>query len=288
MWGRLRRFVGRRPARTAGVVLVAVLVLGGAVIASPAGASFLGFRNPAKNEPTPPRLSGPGSPCTPSGGDQWAACNRILLASTNRAQADERLPGIALPSNFLGLTRPQQLFVWVDLLRISHGVPPLVGLSPSLDAAASEALAQGREPAFQQRYGPVQVALDPTTHGDEWSAFEGEGSSMPMASGFVFMLMYQDGWGGPSFGPFGATMNTACRSPHAAGCWRDRDNLLGMSTGVGCTTCVAGAAERPGLGGSYALLLVHPVAPATSLAFTWDADVLPYLPPGYERVHVPS
>lgn len=264
-------------------------------MASPARGPTSRFGNPHSNLTTPAGLSGAGSPCTPSGGDHWGACNNILLAAINAAQSGEHLRGFTLPSNFLRLNPAEQLFVWVNLERVSRGVPPLVGLSPYLSASASNALKKGQAPPFQKAYGPVRVGVELTevspgsyTESYEWSAFEGGGSAMPMAGGLVFALMYQDGWGGPSFGPFGKTMNYACKSPKAAGCWVDRDNLLGLSTGTSCSDCIAGAGWTGTGLHAYSLLLVRPVQFPTPLNFTWDADVLPHLPPGYERVRAPA
>jgi hypothetical protein len=223
----------------------------------------------------------------PAGGDRWADCNDILLAAVNSAQAAEHLRGFTLPANFLSLSGAQQLFVWVNLERISRGVPPLVGLSPYLSAAVASGLRHGRGATFEKAYGPIGVAVGTKTFSYEWSAFEGGGSDMPMAAGLVFALMYQDGWAGPSHGPFGATMNNACTSPTSAGCWSDRDDLLGLTTGTNCADCIAGAAEAPIFFTSFGLLVVHPVEFPTPLNFTWDADVVPHLPAGYERVLAP-
>ncbi len=153
---------------------------------------------------------------------------------------------------------------------------------------------KGQAPRFHTAYGPLGVAVklteispDRWSESYQWSAFDGGGSSTPMAGGFVFALMYQDGWGGPSFGPFGRAMNCSCTGPRAPGCWSDRDNLLGLSTGTSCSDCVAGAGTaEAGLHG-YALLVVRPAEFPTPLNFTWDADVLPHVVPGYERVRAP-
>ena len=95
------------------------------------------------------------SPCLPHY-DDFAfngspACNDLLLASINEAQAGERLPGFTLPSNFAKLTVPQQMFVLVNLERISRGVPPLVGLSPYLGPPAQSRGPRSTRPHFQAR-----------------------------------------------------------------------------------------------------------------------------------------
>jgi hypothetical protein len=265
------------------VLVLAIGLLAG--VGSAVGAVELSspFGNPHANLPPPSAASGAGSPCTPSGGNRWAACNAIMLRAINAAQVKEHERAFTLPANFLQLSAPEQLFVWVNLERISRGVPPLVGLSRVLDLAAAKGVNGG--PRFQTSYGPLGVAVNQQTGQYAWSAFAGGGSSMPMAAGFVFELMYDDGWGGAGHGPFGATLNNDCNSPHGAGCWKDRDELLGSTTGVACRDCVAGAAGgRSSFGGSFALMIVQPTRTPVALDFTWNSDVLPHLPAGYEHV----
>ncbi len=106
------------------------------------------------------------SPCLPHYDDfafnGSTACNDLLLASINEAQVGEHLPGFTLPSNFADLTVTQQMFVLVNLERISRGVPPLVGLSPYLGPPAETAARDAEDPAFQRAYGRVQVWYPPT------------------------------------------------------------------------------------------------------------------------------
>jgi hypothetical protein len=239
--------------------------------------------NPTVNRPTPADVYGAGSPCVPAGGDRWVACNRIFLAAINAAQVSEHRRGFTLPSNFLTLSSAQQMFVWVNLERISRGVPPLVGLSPYLSEATTRAAKTGTYVRFQSSYGPVKVAVSPQTGNYAWSTSQAAGSGMAMAAGAVFGWMYQDGWGGAG-GAFGGTSNGSCTSPKAAGCWRDRDDLLGLATGLACKDCIAGAASAPVFFTTWSLLLVRPAHFPAPINFTWDTGVLPYLPPGYERV----
>jgi hypothetical protein len=224
------------------------------------------------------------SPCLPHYNDfafnGSPACNDLLLASINEAQAAEHLRGFTLPSNFTLLTVPQQMFVLVDLERISRGVPPLVGLSPSLGPPAQAAAREAEDPTFQPVYGQVKVwyprAGGMYAFGGAWSG------NQVNALAAMFGWMYDDGWGGK-----GTTRNIACNGPTATGCWGHRDELLGEYTGTTCTDCIAGGgyaspAER-NWAESYVLLLVRPVQFPTPLVFTWDGNVLPNLPQGWER-----
>jgi hypothetical protein len=224
------------------------------------------------------------SPCLPHY-DEFAfngstACNDLLLASINEAQIAEHLPGFTLPSNFADLNVPQQMFVLVNLERVSRGVPPLVGLSPYLGPPAETAARDAEDPTFQRAYGRVQVWYPP---GGGLYAFGGAWSGNQVnALAAMFGWMYDDGWGGN-----GATRNIACGRAGETPCWGHRDELLGEYTGTACTECIAGAgyaspAERNWTE-SYVLLLVRPVQFPTPLVFTWNGNVLPNLPQGWEH-----
>ena len=159
-----------------------------------------------------------------------------------------------------------------------------MGLSAYLNAEAVAAALHGRDPTFQTAYGPVQVWLPP---GGGQYAFGGSwAGNSPNAASATFSWFYDDGWGGRT-----ATWNFACTSRTAPGCWGHRDELLGEGAGTACTDCVAGAGYvSPSVNNwreSYAFLLVRPVRFPTPLAFTWDSGVVPYLPPGWERVKAP-
>ncbi len=102
----------------------------------------------------------------------------------------------------------------------------------------------------------------------------------------LFGWLYDDGWGGSK-----ATWNFDCTSPTAGGCWGHRDELLGEWAGTRCTDCIAGAGYAspagPNWKESYDFLLVRPAQFPTPLVFTWDSDVVPYLPAGWEAVRAP-
>jgi hypothetical protein len=224
------------------------------------------------------------SPCLPHYDDfafnGSSPCTDLLLASINEAQGAEHLNGFTLPSNFAELTVPEQMFVLVNLERISRGVPPLVGLSPYLGPPAETAARDAQDPTFKPVYGRVQVWYPPSGgmygFGGAWSG------NQVNALAAMFGWMYDDGWAGK-----GATKNIACGGPTSSGCWGHRDELLGEYTGTMCSDCIAGGGyASPAANNwaeSYVLLLVHPVQFPTPLEFTWDSNVLPNLPQGWER-----
>jgi hypothetical protein len=284
--------------RAAGAVLI---VLGTSSISTgPTAAAPNPLANPTTNWPLPPLANSTGnctyaehgrmscqSPCYPNGVLQYnssRSCTALLLAAVNQAQAAEHLAAFALPSDYFRLSATRQLFELVNLARISLGVPPLVGLSPYLSAAATQAADQAEDPSFRTSYGPVEVWLPP---GGGMYAFGGAwaGDSVnPVAA--LFGWLYDDGWGGSK-----ATWNFDCTSPTASGCWGHRDELLGEWAGTRCTDCIAGAGyASPAARNwkeSYDFLLVRPAQFPTPLVFTWDGDVIPYLPAGWEAVPAP-
>jgi hypothetical protein len=281
------------------VVTITMTSLGvtwtGSLVAS---ASTRGLANPPANRAEPALAASTGncntagnrcqSPCYPTGAfvyNSSRACTDILLTGINQAQAAEHLPGFVLPSNYFSLSATRQMFVLVNLERISRGVPPLVGLSPYLSATATTAAGQSADPPFQASYGPVQVWAPPSgnyAYGGAW------GGGSVNAADVVFGWFYGDGFGNgwPTF--------TGCARPNGPMCWWHREELLGVkgfSGGTACTDCVAGAgyASLPGSSGeSYTFLIIRPVQFPTALAFSWDGGVLGSLPAGWERVAAPA
>jgi hypothetical protein len=282
----------RQSAVLSVLVVCALLVSAGHAVAAPSP-----LANPQANRPMPPLANSTGlctygqggglscqSPCYPTGALQYNSshgCTDLLLAAINQAQAAQHLKGFTLPSNYFRLNATRQLFVLVNLARISLGVPPIVGLSPYLSAASTAAARQAEDPSFQSSYGPVQVWLPPT--GGTYAIGGAWAGDAVNAAAALFGWFYDDGWGGSK-----ATWNFDCTSPVASGCWGHRDELLGEWAGTGCTDCVAGAGYASPAAGdwkeSYDFLLVRPVQFPTPLTFTWDGDVIPYLPPGWETV----
>lgn len=274
-------------------ILAAALALFAA--ATPAAAGTNPLANPPSNITPPPYLLNTGpcttvagvttcpSPCAPDGTFGYNAstgCLALGVSALDLGRSAEHLVAVHLPSNFSRLSVSEQLFVVVNLERIARRVPPLVGLAPALDASAQAAAVAGTDPPPKPSYGAIAVALTPSHYlalGGTW------GEGLPNAAAMVFAWVYDDGWGGA-----GRTSNVACTSASAAGCWGHRDELLGKYSGTTCVDCLAGsgyvAKAADGATPSYAFLIVQPTKAVTALSFSWNADVLPYLPPGPERV----
>lgn len=287
--------------RVRGAVLAALIVATSvsAMGATAASAARNPLKNPAANQPMPTLADSTGdcsfgpaggvtckSPCYPNGQIKYngsKACTKLLLAAINKAQASEHLRGFTLPSNYFRLSVASQVFVLVNLIRISLGIPPILGLSSALNAQAVSAASKAEDPVFKTSYGPVQVWYPPSggryAFGGAWA-----GDSVNAAAA-IFGWFYDDGWGGKN-----NTWNFECTSPTSSGCWGHRDELLGEWAGTNCAQCVAGSGYvSPAARNwreSYDFLVVRPTHPVP-LTFTWDRNVLPYLPAGWERVHAP-
>ncbi|BBH16411.1 hypothetical protein Back2_06980 [Nocardioides baekrokdamisoli] len=65
-----------------------------------------------------------------------ASCLHAAVADFNIARHKEGLGPIVLPTNFVHLSVPKQLFVLINIERIDRHLPPFNGLSSALNAAA--------------------------------------------------------------------------------------------------------------------------------------------------------
>ena len=272
---------------------LAIFVLGAAgLVATPAVATagtgqviYVALVNPSANiTPNPNFLSG-GS-CTGSVGSvtcsnpcvnaqlTWAgsndnlACSNYVLQSINNARASLGETALTLPSNWMSLTSPQQLFVIADMERVVAGYPPYLGLNDALSAEAQTAANNNADPGLAPGF---DVGNNP------WSAtgFDGAWAGTDNVLMADYFWMYDDGWGGSTT----TTSNIACTGPDAFGCWGHRDELLGSTTdphlgvGLGCTTCVMGAASGTGATGSVVDLIELPAASPVAMSFTWAQEL---------------
>lgn len=270
-----------------GLAVPPLLVPAGAATAANAHGATGVLADPPANVPAPALLSSSGtchkagagwvcpSPCAPHlvfGYNASPGCLALAVSALDRGRSLEHLAPLALPRNFARLTTAEQVFVLVNLERISRGVPPLVGLSPALDTVAAAAARAGTDasPSAAERAVPARAM----------SAAWAGGS--PNAVAAVFGWIYDDGWAGRS------TTNLDCTAPGAAACWGHRRVVLGAATGTTCRTCIGGSAYVDAVGGhrepSYALVIEKPTATAPALTFTWNHNVLPYLTAQSEKV----
>ena len=184
-----------------------------------------------------------------------AQCVDAEIAATDAARAGaEGLGPIRLPSDFASLTPQEQLFVLVDIERVSRGEPPVAGLAPSLDSDAQDGAEAGRDPTFT--FG----ALPSSTW---WGSNYVGGALDALDANFTWM--YEDGYGG---------YNIDCTSPTAPGCWGHRDNELTSDHG-GTLVMGAGVVAQPTgtLRMSELFVAVGDPADVPPLTYTWAEAV---------------
>ena len=152
--------------------------------------------------------------------DLSGTCEDEALQAIDHARASEGLGPMELPSDWLGLTAAEQLFVATNLERTVRGLPPFEGMAAALEPSAQAAAESGSD--------PVPPSSFPT---DDWTSNSGEGYANPLE--VLYDWMYDDGASSP---------NVNCVPGNTSGCWGHRENILGNFP---CTPCVVGSADSP-------------------------------------------
>lgn len=186
--------------------------------------------DPAVNHP-PGRL-----PAACSQAPSSASCVAAALRLLDDARASLGQGPYKVPRNFATLSAPEQAFVLANLDRIQAGLPPVTGLTSTLDADAAAGVKAGSDPR----------SSDPSlrSYTANWA---GGVANMLLA---YEMWMYDDGPGSP---------NLDCRSAGSSGCWGHRHDVL-WDFGAGQSTLAMGAASgsgpsSPGYSPGYALII---------------------------------
>ncbi len=272
--------------------VVALLLTGSLALATPALAGSPTYPNPVNPTlsiaPVPDLLDsgpcpGPSDPalCTnpcfsvgsffdihPITGDNTAACAAYQLSAVNRARQLLGETPFVLPTNWLSLTIPEQIFVLTDMERVVDGYPPYLGLTAALTTEAQSAAAADEDPSLAPGFTVGTNTSGQVAIGGAWA-----NAPTPLQADYYWM--YDDGWSGSITN----TANVDCTSPTAQGCWGHREEILGGSpypgggVGPGCTTCVAGTGYDPGNGGSLTLLIEMPAGAVPPLMFSWSNEV---------------
>jgi len=225
------------PARAFGLAaaLVALLVAPATVAAAPpdpsANIAFGPVPNACYSAPT------------------GAACETASVGRLDAARAMLRLGPYRLPRDFLSLIPARQWLVLANLDRIAYSLPPIRGLSPTLDAVAKQG-AQAREdpnpwPLLSALHGQLRIGFS-----SNWAGGQPNGLIA------YYGWMYDDGYG---------SGNIDCSSPSAAGCWGHRHDILAFTAGG---TLSMGAAAPAGRA-SYALTIVETSTPVWRYSYTW-------------------
>jgi len=209
-------------------------------------------------------------------------CAQYTMEEINNARAQLGESALTLPSNWLDLTPQEQVFVILNMERVSYGESPILGMNAALSTVAQTGAQNNADPiaasGFATQNGPG---------GGDWGSVWAQGSNALIAD---YLWMYDDTWGGSA----ATTSNIDCTSATAVGCWGHRDIILGygggLRGGVGttCVTCEAGvgyAATDTGL--SWTELIEVPEGSPPAMTFTW-ADELPYFSGEYSNYSIAS
>jgi hypothetical protein len=229
-------------------LIAAAVALAAPPLAEPATAAAAPAGNPPQNSaPSAATVRACLTPHTPI-----ANCDTHALADVDAARRGEGVAPMTLPGDFAALPVPQRLLALVDLERVDRGLPPALGLTGRLNAAARRAAAAETDPIGPSGY----------SWGSNWAG----GTRSTVFDDFSWM--YDDGFG---------SQNLACQSPTDSGCWGHRDNVLASfeaSVAMGASVHAASLTE----------LLVGAYQPAANgadplLSPTW-AQIAQTLPVG--------
>jgi hypothetical protein len=206
------------------------------------------LRNPARNIAPHPNFFGV---CAEKGHNSSACITEELAAIRNaRSHEHMRRHAFTLPNNYTKLTVTEQTFVVTNIERVDRGLKPIVGLTSRLNLASHLAAVLRVDPTISNL---VARLLHITSWGSIWA-----GDLGPLASDYDWM--YEDGYSGSN------SINIACRTRRARGCWGHRENIL-HRFGSG-QVVVGGAGSANKLGTSIAELIAggysHP-----HYVFTW-------------------
>lgn len=180
-----------------------------------------------------PACSGPG--------DSSAGCLDESVAMINAGRMPEGIGPLELPSNWIGLTIPEQLFVMTDLERTSRGLAPYTGLAADFDGDAQAGADVAEDPTEGgETYSPLYAA-SPVV-GESGSSGGGfasiEDPVEPNAIMATFAWVYTDG-----IFPNGTTGDGDCSASDPSHCWGHRDAILGDTPEFACElSCPSGAA----------------------------------------------
>jgi hypothetical protein len=148
----------------------------------------------------------------------------LPIAVLNRCRAKQGVGPLVLPSNYSRLPVIDQLFVVINLERVSRGLPPVVSLTRTISQLAARGAQLSTDPSFPP--------TGSTYGGSVWA--QGSASAL----GAVADWMYDDGPGG---------FNLDCTATNSSGCWGHRDILLGG----GSKSTLMGGAGYDASNGSY-------------------------------------
>lgn len=249
------------PIQLAAVLTLSVVVLAGLAVVAVSTGAFRKIQDSASPSAAPFDVG------DPSGNDSEllqavsaqcaesaASCDSASVAALDDARRDEGLRNVVLPASFWSLPYDQQELILVNEERVSRRLPPVQGVTATLDKAALRAAKSHKDPT----YGPAPFG---------WASNWAEGPNTVVED---LEMMYVDGYSGAEAG------NISCTSPHGSGCWGHRRNILQewpqgpagseLQMGAGCVPFTA-RGDRAAL--SCGTLFVETIRPAHN-TFTWQ------------------
>jgi hypothetical protein len=216
-------------------------------------------KNPPKNlAPSPDFYAS----CAPDVLDDTVACNTKILLAIDHARGTEPVGPLHFRlEKLLGLGVAEQLFAIADLERVSRGEPPMAYMTSQLDQTAAAGAVADSDPVLVG--STLKGGAQMSAWGSNWA--DGTESALGADDGW----MYDDGYG---------SSNYDCRSPHAAGCWGHRDNVLrfwqrylsGCKASASHLLMGAAYSKSRRFGTSFAEIFVSACGPApTGVVVTW-------------------
>jgi hypothetical protein len=238
--------LARNAVKLVGVMLRTTLaIVAVQCVVATAGASAA--TTPAANMP----ITALPAACTnaPTG----AVCTNAVVVALDGARANLGLSPYALPADFDSLSGPKQLLILSNLDRLAYGLPPIEGLSPTLDKATQTAMTADVDP------DPTSLLSGLSDYA--WTSnWAGQWANAPYA---YYEWMYDDGYGGNE------TTNIDCASQNASGCWDHRRDVLALPN---AGTLAMGASVGLDANGdsSYTMTLVWTTSTDwTTFDYTW-------------------
>jgi hypothetical protein len=209
--------------------------------------------------------------------DQSQRCLSSSTALIDTGRQLENLGPLLLPTNWTGLSVPEQLFVLTNLERTARGLPVITGLASDWDTAAQQGAEQGADPDFAP--SPIPAYISSPAPGGYFSSGSGyssvEDPGQPNSIAAMYAWIYSDG-----IDADGNSGDADC-SRSSGTCWGHRDAILNDSSDLSCQlTCAMGAGFDPtGYNGRLPSYTEVFGAGNNSdpLIFTW-ADEVPSLP----------
>lgn len=254
---------------TAGISLSlgVVSLLGATAAAASLQAGIVPPNNPPKSLPPRPNFFNSAKCSYDQHPNGSYGCDSLVLKAIDDARAKEGVAPMRFKlAAFRRMTRPEQLFVTVDLERTARGLAPIEALTKQLNTVAWKAARSGGDPSLPYHY-PLQGGGAMTSWGGNWAG----GNVNVLGSDYGWM--YNDGPNSPNFD---------CKKAGDPGCWGHRDNILGDSAsnswgnpaycGGGAYHFVMGAGSTKSVGGwdpSQTELFVLDCGKAPTEYFTW-------------------